>query len=200
MNRQGLVYTVIVTFIISFGFIFVLSLTNNAVSGQISRNLDIDQQKAILTAMGIAFQGNEQAYELYNKEISVKNIDGTDVYTTAQNGQTAYAIVAQGPGLWSTIIAVIAVNKEVTKVIGISILSQEETPGLGGRIDEAWFKNQFRNKSLNAQGMITVGSPTADTSRAGVVDGITAASQTSHLFGVIVNNALTSLRKLLRAD
>jgi Na+-transporting NADH:ubiquinone oxidoreductase subunit C len=199
MNRQGLLYTVIVTFIISFAFIFILALTNSAVSGQIAKNLNIDQQKAVLSAMGIAFQGNEQAYELYNKNISVQKIKGTDVYTSVRNGETFYAIIAQGPGLWSTITAVIAVNKKVTKIIGIAILSQEETPGLGGRIDEAWFKNQFRNKSLTSQGTITVGSPTADTGQAGVVDGITAASQTSRLFGVIVNNALTLLRKLLGA-
>jgi len=197
MNKKGLLYTAIITFVISFVFIFILSLTNSAVAQQIEQNKSLDRQRAILSAFGIAFAGNEQVYGIYNKEITTKKIKDTEVYIHKQNGETHYAVIMQGQGLWSTITAVIAVNSAVTKVVGIAIISQNETPGLGGRIDEAWFKNQFRNKPLTAQGTITVGSPTADTSQAGVVDGITAASQTSRLFGIIVNKYLALLHSLL---
>lgn len=34
------------------------------------------------------------------------------------------------------------------KVVGIDIVEQKETPGLGSLITENWFKNQFKNKTL----------------------------------------------------
>jgi len=35
------------------------------------------------------------------------------------------------------------------KIKAIGILSQKETPGLGSKIDEAWFKDQYAGKTLD---------------------------------------------------
>jgi Na+-transporting NADH:ubiquinone oxidoreductase subunit C len=93
----------------------------------------------------------------------------------------------------------VAVNADVTKVLGIDIISQNETPGLGGRIDEPWFKNQFRGEVIPAGGNIKTGPAGAgDTDLTnGRFDAITGASITSKLFDAMLNQALERLRAVL---
>jgi len=59
-----------------------------------------------------------------------------------------YAFEISGSGLWGTIKALIAVTPDFSRIVNIEILDQNETPGLGGRITEDWFKKQFQNKPL----------------------------------------------------
>ncbi|MCK5735709.1 MAG: FMN-binding protein, partial [Spirochaetaceae bacterium] len=66
-----------------------------------------------------------------------------------------------------------------------------------GRIEEDWFKDQFRGEVIPENG-ITVrkgeGGSDKDPDN-GVVDGVTGASLTSTAMEVIVNNQIAELRK-----
>jgi Na+-transporting NADH:ubiquinone oxidoreductase subunit C len=205
MNTQGRIYTIVFTFLISLTFVFLLSLANNALSGRVARNEQITRAKAVLNAMGLPYADDAAALSLFQKEVAVFTPPGApaaggDVYYRAQkNGQSVYAAISHGPGLWGTITFVVAVNGNVSKVLGIDIISQNETPGLGGRIDEAWFKNQFRGETLTPAGRIEVGpaGPGDANVSDGRFDAITGASLTSHLFDTMLNAALARLRGVL---
>lgn len=67
----------------------------------------------------------------------------------------AYAFPFTGPGFWGPISGVVAVDPAGRRLLGISFTRHSETPGLGGRISEPWFQEQFRGKALEA----TAGSP-----------------------------------------
>ncbi|MBN2352759.1 MAG: FMN-binding protein [Spirochaetales bacterium] len=205
MNTQGKIYTVVFMFLISLVFVFALSLVNSALAGQVERNGRISQARAILNAMGFSYTGDAEALTLFNSQVApftppAGTAAGGDVYYRAQkNGQPIYAAISSGPGLWGTIRFAVAVNSDVTETLGIDIISQNETPGLGGRIDEAWFKAQFKGEALNSAGRITVGpAGTGDANLSnGRFDAITGASLTSHLFDVMLNTALARLRTIL---
>ena len=101
----------------------------------------------------------------------------------------------------SGITIILAADPEATRIRGIQIVAQNETPGLGGRIEEAWFLNQFKGeKTANQKIRIAVGAEskgTGDTSGDnGLIDGITGASRTSQAFEFIVNNALTRVKAI----
>jgi Na+-transporting NADH:ubiquinone oxidoreductase subunit C len=66
-----------------------------------------------------------------------------------------YCFPVSGNGLWSTIHALLAVTPDFSKIISVQIVDQNETPGLGGRITESWFKDQFRGKILLQNDVIT---------------------------------------------
>ncbi|OHB25605.1 MAG: hypothetical protein A2X84_11310 [Desulfuromonadaceae bacterium GWC2_58_13] len=59
----------------------------------------------------------------------------------------AFKVVAPD-GYSGTIEIMVGVDPEGT-VTGLEILAHAETPGLGSKIEQAWFKNQFLGKSLD---------------------------------------------------
>ena len=66
-----------------------------------------------------------------------------DIYTVFSDGsQLGYAFLAVGKGYGGDINILVGLEDETT-VKGIKIVSQEETPGLGTRITEPFFTDQF---------------------------------------------------------
>jgi Na+-transporting NADH:ubiquinone oxidoreductase subunit C len=68
--------------------------------------------------------------------------------TTADGKLLGYCFDLTGSGLWGTMRALIAVTPDFSKIINFSIYDQMETPGLGARVEELWFKNQFKDKPI----------------------------------------------------
>jgi len=67
----------------------------------------------------------------------------------------------------------------------VDFTSHNETPGLGGRIDEAWFKEQFRNRK------IVIGTGLSyDTEQENQLDAITGATSTSRSILNILNDVI----------
>lgn len=199
MDRQGTTYTVIFSFIVTFAFVFLLALTNQATIGKVKLNQETARQSAILSAMGISYSSQADVVAKF-KDIKTEQKKGVTLYTTDHNGQKIYAAEFAGGGLWSTIRGVLGVNEDVSRILGLQIISQGETPGLGGRIDEPWFKQQFTDeKVVNGQIQINMhNAGTPDTGHDnGEVDGITGATITSTSVGRIVNDELKTLRSVL---
>lgn len=199
MDRQGTTYTVIFSFIVTFAFVFLLALTNQATIGKVKLNQETARQGAILSAMGISYSSQQDVVQKF-KDIKTEQKGGVTVYTTTRDGEPIYAAEFAGGGLWSTIRGVLGVNNDVSRVLGLQIISQGETPGLGGRIDEPWFKDQFHGeKVVNGEiqiDMHNAGTPDANHDN-GQVDGITGATITSTSIGRIVNEELKTLRSVL---
>jgi Na+-transporting NADH:ubiquinone oxidoreductase, subunit NqrC len=80
----------------------------------------------------------------------------------------------------------------------VDFISQNETPGLGGRIEENWFKEQFKSEKL-IDGRITVTAigQADENHENGKVDAITGATQTSKAVEKIINEYLEKLRVIL---
>lgn len=60
---------------------------------------------------------------------------------------TAFKVIA--PDGYSGNINVMVGIAPNDQIIGIEILTHAETPGLGSKISESWFKDQFKGKSLD---------------------------------------------------
>ena len=193
MNKEGTIYTIVFVFIVSFAFVFLLSLTNQATIEQVELNQEIVRQGAILSAMGIEAEGSEEIQEKYD---TVATDPDAGLYVATVNGQLVYGTQFAGPGLWGTIEGVLAVTADLREVVGIEIVSDNETPGLGGRINEPWFKDQFRGERVAADGIdVTQIAGEGDPDRTnGLIDGITGATRTSDSMEAIVNRELQRLR------
>jgi Na+-transporting NADH:ubiquinone oxidoreductase subunit C len=79
-----------------------------------------------------------------------------------------------------------AVDDSGSVLLGMDLPTHSETPGLGGRISEPWFKEQFRNLPLTEAGTDPFVFKPAP---GGNIDAITGATQTSE-----------AVRKLLTED
>ena len=82
-------------------------------------------------------------------------------------------------------------------IVGLDIISHSETPGLGGRIEEDWFKEQFRGELIPPGGVrVMKGEGGMDLDQGnGMVDGVTGASLTSAAMETIVNDEIDMLMK-----
>ena len=67
-------------------------------------------------------------------------------YVTEVDGQKRFGGDFTGPGLWGNISLALGVNADGSTVSGLQVLFNVETPGLGGRIGESWFTDQFNGK------------------------------------------------------
>lgn len=199
MKKEGRIYTVIFTFIISFIFVFVLAVANELTKEQVSKNQELFQIKAILSAMGIPYESDEDAYNKYNQKVEIEDIGNIPFYVAELDEGNVYATIFSGSGLWGTITGVLAVNEDVSRIMGIEFISQNETPGLGGRIEEEWFKEQFRSlKIVDGQIRVVTGGTDRDNNyESGQVDAITGATRTSESIQRIVNDTIKTIKAAL---
>ncbi|MBW8035109.1 MAG: FMN-binding protein [Planctomycetes bacterium] len=91
----------------------------------------------------------------------------------------------KGNGLQGEIHGAIALMDDLDTIKGITIIKQEETPGLGGRIGEAEFLNQFKNKKLFPELKITRQGKASGINE---VDGITGATLSCNALEEVLNS------------
>lgn len=113
----------------------------------------------------------------------------------ADGKMEGWAFIAEGPG-YQDIIKVLAVtNEDLSKIIGLEVLENSETPGLGAKINAEDFKEQFRqtasflklDKELSSKG-----------DKETVVQAITGATISSQAVVDIINNTITRIKESLK--
>ena len=62
---------------------------------------------------------------------------------SANNEPAGYAFVANGPGFQGTIRMIVGTSPDIQTLLGMRVLEQAETPGLGAKITEESFGKQF---------------------------------------------------------
>jgi Na+-transporting NADH:ubiquinone oxidoreductase subunit C len=124
----------------------ILVAVNYYTTPVISRNEQREVQAGVLQALGIPF-AEEEAPQVFAGSVQTRQAGGRQYYLAA-GGQVAFAYA--GSGLWGPISGIVALNEDLQTLKGVTILHQEETPGLGSRIAEAAYLDQFRNKDFSA--------------------------------------------------
>ena len=91
------------------------------------------------------------------------------------------ACEASGSGMWAEITIVFVIDKKDEKLLGLRVTEQKETAGLGSKIVEDNFYEQFTN--LQFQGNVKV-------------DAITGATTSSHSVEKLLNKAIGRIKKM----
>lgn len=197
MKKESRLYTIIFSFLITFVFVLSLALLNASTIQKVQNNERLLKIKAILKAFGIEYDHDQEALLIFEKYVKINKLNNIDLYTY-YGTKTFYGIVFNGSGLWSNISGFLAVDENVERIIGIEFISQAETPGLGGRIEEDWFKKQFRFERLHDGSVkMRIGGIGDFDTENGIVDAITGATSTSKAVEKIINEHLVILRNLL---
>lgn len=185
----------------------------------VEQNNRLIEQKALVELFGL---GNVKTLSKDQIDRIVQTqIDRSEILTDPQTGQTipllkaydsaarnhliAYAFPFSGIGFWAEIKGYIAVDSKLEKTVGMKVIEQTETPGLGGRIEEPFFVQPFKGglditppaPGKNYIYMGTAGSTaepgTAQYGR--TFDAITGATQTSLAMGRMINAAVTEFSR-----
>jgi Na+-transporting NADH:ubiquinone oxidoreductase subunit C len=147
-------FSVVYMFGLTFFFTALVSVIYQFNQERIAINEEIKIQKIVLEVLGIEpdpGSSDSQVKEVFERRIKIDEREGRILYRGfSEDGKTliGYAFPLFGPGFWGPLYGVMGVDPELEKVIGIAFYRHSETPGLGGRITEAWFKDQFTGKNL----------------------------------------------------
>ncbi|PKL10059.1 MAG: hypothetical protein CVV51_00720 [Spirochaetae bacterium HGW-Spirochaetae-7] len=137
MKKDSILYVVLFTFAVCAAFVVVLAVANEVTKPLVAANKLFATRSAVLGAFGIPYADAVDASAKY--EAQVGELERGNSWTSTIDGVEYVAIESAGPGLWGTIRIILAASPDGERVRGIRVVSQNETPGLGGRIEEPWF-------------------------------------------------------------
>ena len=119
-------------------------------------------------------------------------VEGKPVFKAMADGQqVGWVIPANGQGFADVIELLIGVNAEVTQITGLYIIGQKETPGLGNKITENIWLDQFKLKDTLAPLMVVKREA---KSGANEIRAVTGATISSESVCNIVNKAMNEMR------
>jgi len=170
-----------IVFIVLLGSFLTTALVavDNYTAPMIVRNQELKRKTSILKAFEISYK-EEEIEDLFLENITVRG-EGEKSYYVTKAGTRAF--VFEGAGLWGPVEGVLALNQDKT-ISKVEIMVQEETPGLGSRITESAFLDQFRSK-IFAPALKMV--PEGQSQTNNEIDAITGATMSSKAFIDILN-------------
>ena len=82
-----------------------------------------------------------------------------NVYLVGEEDDVSKIILpVKGYGLWSTLYGFLCLESDLQTICGINFYDHNETPGLGGEVDNPNWKQQWQGKKVfNAQGVAEIG-------------------------------------------
>jgi len=185
--KGGYAYTIAFMLAITIVFTSVLALANSGFAPRIESNAALAEKRALLDAFGLEVTGSQQADEaLFADNIrQAANSRGQDLYVQVEGSGEVLGLAASfsGAGLWGEIHGYIAFSPDGRELLGIVFTEQNETPGLGGRIDERQFRNQFHGLAINPDLPLAYGAPGYED-----LDAISGATSSSRAVLTIVND------------
>ncbi len=120
---------------------FILAFVYANASPRVFKNNEETEKKALKELVPDADSNEKHEWTVHDKHAKY--------FIMKKGGDTiGYVIQSFGKGYSSYINTFIATDKDF-KVQKINILGHGETPGLGDEIETDWFKNQFKDKSID---------------------------------------------------
>lgn len=174
-----MILTLFIIGVISGG---VLSIVNNWAAPLIAANQKAETEKAIFIV-----HENAKKYERIN-------YPNNEIYKVldSENNLIGYSIANEGNGFQGKIRMMIGLTKDLSKITSIKILEQVETPGLGTRVTEQPFTQQFINLITTPKIEWVKGKA---PSKPNEIQAITGATISSKSVVAIINNAIEKTRK-----
>lgn len=173
--------------------VFILAMLNMATAERVATLQETELRTKIMYVFDIPVETQDpmEIEEVFTANFKEEESEEGTIFILQDNGQDAgYAFPVSGPGLWGQINGYVGINTDYSEILGIVFVKHEETPGLGGRIDEEVYLSQYRNLDLSSASdenyIIHRPSP------GGNLDAIAGATQTSNSVVNLLNNDIAN--------
>lgn len=170
-NKKSLLYSVVYMLVLAAVLTFFLALINQQTKALVERNAKLKEERGLLYVLGIENDGTPDDVVKKieeNVEETGSTFNDQPVYVYKEGDEIkAYAFTVKGSGLWGPIEGIIGISPDYKETTGIEFLDQSETPGLGGRISENQYKEQYRGAEVeDIRGSVDAISGATGTSNA----------------------------------
>lgn len=162
---------------------FLLAFVNNAARAKIELNSRTKIEDAI-GKLAPSFKKIEKIK--LAEEVIYKLFDD-------KNSSIGYAFLAKGDGYQGTIKILAVIDPQIDKLEGIEIIESVETPGLGARIKEDFFKNQFKSLKVSSP----IECVKEEIAKSNQIKAISSATISSRALVNILNKKIKELQEQL---
>jgi Na+-transporting NADH:ubiquinone oxidoreductase subunit C len=199
-------FSVLYMFLLTLFFTSLVSAVRLLSEERIETNQRIKLERIILQVLGVSLApgaSNEAVSTIFQERITPIQVQDKTLYVhCAPEDETilGYAFPVGGPGFWGPIDGMVAVDPRASQIIGIAFFRHAETPGLGARINEDWFTEQFSGLPLFPVSgeeklfYLKTGGTAQESNR---LDAITGATGTSRAIEAFLNKELNVFLKKL---
>ncbi len=183
----------IIIFVIVMGTVSAAMLVglNRYTAPLIAKNEELRLKVSVLDAFEITY-GESEIIDVFDKNVKIIQKDKDKFYKTTAG---AVAFEVSGPGLWGPISGIISLERDLKTIRKIKITHQEETPGLGSRISESAYLQQFKNKEILPK---IIFMPEGRAAGKNEVDAITGATGSSRAFERLINTNIEKYLAILK--
>ena len=192
-------FSILYMFLITLCFTSMVSAVKYFNEARIKRNETLKLQKIILKVLNIPIKkeiSDTELVELFESRVKSIEVRHINIYVGYEaDGETirGYAFPVGGPGFWGPIAGMVAVDPKASKILGLAFSKHSETPGLGGRMTEDWFTNQFSGLPIypiEGAKKIFYLTPAGTKEAPNELDAITGATGTSRGIQAFLNRDL----------
>lgn len=201
MNKKSPIYVLSFMAAICLVFGTGIALVNSATQGLLAKNATLHRNRVLCRAFQLEVAGTSaDAYQqAVSDNLATTNLADRTVYRRTTPGHESIGFEFSGIGFWDRIDGIIVLTPDLQTVLNLQFMEQKETPGLGARIEEGWFTDQFQGLTIdwdNPQGRRIVVGASSQPNPRNRVDAITGATQTSMALMRFLNEELDEIRKL----
>lgn len=192
--KENRYWAVIFMFILTAVLSTVLIGLARFTEPQVKRNNEIAFETAVVRCIpSIEAKTATEVHAVFNRDfVKPDSAAGAFVYQP-QGTAAGYALPFEGQGFWSNIRGVIGISADYETISGIWFYEQAETPGLGARIVEPFFYQQFAGKTLITSPRPIPIRPVAEATDKDIA-AISGATQTCVRLEKLLNNAVVAWR------
>lgn len=178
-----------ILFMIAITVVFtgVLATINEITAEQVALNERAAEQRSFLNVVDLDYENltAEEVNNLYEETFTEITAGGHDLFEVHIEGELeGYVYPMVDSAVWGELRGIMGIDRDFEFLLGVEFLSHNETPGLGGRIEEDEFKEQFREYNI---------SDVEDDNfidYEGEIDAISGATGTSNAVRNIMNDHL----------
>lgn len=192
--KQNRYWAVVFMFILTAILSTILIGLARFTEPQVKRNKEIAFETAVIRCIGsIDVKTPMEIHTVFNRDFSKPSSAGGAFVYQPNGAIEGYALPFEGQGFWSKIRGVIGMGPDQQTILGIWFYEQAETPGLGARIVEPFFYEQFAGKVLNLSNKPILIRPAAEATDKDI-SAVTGATQTCVRLEKLLNDAVVSWR------
>ncbi|MEW6710555.1 MAG: FMN-binding protein [Candidatus Riflebacteria bacterium] len=187
-GKPGVVTEIWFVLLLSTACVFILLITRVGIGARSEVSA-----RTVRTALQLLTtqvpSGDEEAYAVFSRRFSQKSSGRIKTWQN-QDQLSQWVFEASGAGMWGEMTLVGVVDLETETMTGLQVIGQNETAGLGSRITEPVFAEQFVNLSLQ---------PRVEMVRArfrnNQFDAVSGATVTSKALETLINKAISQVRE-----
>ena len=192
-------FSIVYMFLLTLAFTSLVTVVKVLSEDRIEANQRVKLERIVLKVLDVpvpADTSDEKLSEIFKDRVKAIQVKDKTLYVHyGKNGRNilGYAFPVGGPGFWGPVYGMAAVGPQADRILGLAFYRHSETPGLGARMTEDWFTQQFSGLPLypvTGRKKIFYLKPEGTGTNPNELDAITGATNTSAAIETFLNRDL----------